>query len=346
MDFASGSQFPGGPAFSSLTNESQSTEFIRFLEELISSHLRGDPSDRLSKSVWIPATTGLTEYFIFAFPAPGTLRWDLMPEKVKLVGLTMDVLQRVLARVEGLFVDSGDYAIKIFKAMFSLCFRLHVWPEIKEELPTDVPHPSKVKADVLKTMIAWIRALSSGLSTVGKGGEPCWEMLRMVLTSCIELVQELLDLPSNPNFPLHVSLMNAPRIRHADPEGEELTPDFTIQTAHEILPLCSLVFETITSTLSPPLICQGFLVDIGRQILVLGRSVFDFCYSRGNKEYANRAMCLAQIMNTGRLLSTSCLAGSKCSFDYMASTLFWRRMCLGPQDLEGTGCSVLTVVFA
>ncbi|KZT29390.1 hypothetical protein NEOLEDRAFT_595943 [Neolentinus lepideus HHB14362 ss-1] len=218
MDLTSGTQLPGGLPYSSLANESQSTEFLRFLEGLISSHLCRDPSNRLPKTTWIPITTGLAEHFLIGFPSPGTLRWDLMPEKVKLAGLTTNMLQRVLVRVEGLFVGTGDYAVKIFNALFSLCFRLHVWPEIREDLPTDMPHPSKARAEVFKTMIAWARAFAGGLSTVGKNEQPCWKILKMILTSCTELAQELLVLPSTTNFPLYISLSNTPRVRQSIPE--------------------------------------------------------------------------------------------------------------------------------
>ena len=113
-----------------------------------------------------------------------------MQDKLELIEITLEIIQRVTMRVDALYSGPGNAAKQIFARLLGLCRALDSWIDV--ELPTqnDIPTPRHLRDKAFKVAVDLLRYLASNIHPTGEPDEPMWvKILRIVLIECLEVVQ-------------------------------------------------------------------------------------------------------------------------------------------------------------
>ncbi|KAJ7098649.1 hypothetical protein B0H15DRAFT_585784 [Mycena belliarum] len=213
-------QFPV-TAFESDSNASPQ-KFLEFLANLVAENLDGDPTVRISaanKRIWVTVVDGLSEQFLASFPSTDKVGWHDMHEKVRLAASSLDIIRRVSDRVEGMFHGPRDLAQRTFARLLNFCNVMEIWLDVEVEQVQGLPSPRELADDALHTTLLVLRSLGGAMAHITDSKEPAWKTLRVILTECIDIIQDLILRSSTLVFPVSITLFAQPPIQ--DATGQE-----------------------------------------------------------------------------------------------------------------------------
>ena len=190
MNIPTSTPFPV-PSFQNTDGDASPKQFLSFLRNLIAQNLDGDPSIRIpasEKDNWIPIIDGLSDHFLASFPTSNVVPWTAMHEKLGLIEITLEIIQRVTVRVDGLYSGPGDAAKKIFVRLLNLCNALDSWLDVDIVIEDDMLTPLRLRERALGVAVDLLRHLG-GITTGGEPNTPPWKILRSILIECLDVAQ-------------------------------------------------------------------------------------------------------------------------------------------------------------
>jgi serine/threonine-protein kinase ATR len=190
MNIPTSTPFPV-PSFHNADSDTSPKEFQAFLRKLVTDDLDGDPSIRIpasSRDSWITVINGLSDHFLASFPTSNVVLWGAMHEKLDLIEITLEIVQRVTVRVDALFSGPGDAGKKIFVRLLNLCSALDSWLDVDIIVEDEIPTPVRIREKALAVAIDILRYLG-GITTGGGSQAPSWKILRDILIECLDVGQ-------------------------------------------------------------------------------------------------------------------------------------------------------------
>lgn len=190
-DATQGTAFPV-PSFDRDQQESSAKNFLSSLRQLIALHLDDDPSVRITNSgqeAWIEAISNLSTHLLASFPLCGSTEWA-RSERILYTYGSLDFLERVLSRVDGLFHGLNEFTRTLFARLLHVCFALEIWILEDIEPSDDVPTPKALRDLTFRVSVGLLRYLGKSCSTpTPDSGQPMWKVLRSIVEECLEIVQ-------------------------------------------------------------------------------------------------------------------------------------------------------------
>jgi serine/threonine-protein kinase ATR len=169
-------------------------EFLDFLRALIKEHL--NDSARISASnseSWVGVIQGLSDHFLTPLPSGHESTWAAIGEKIQLVEITLEVLQRATVRVESLYGGRTEFAKHMFVRLLELSNSLDSWMDVVFESPNNLLTPSELRAIVFQGVVSLLRCLGNGVTTPNDSEEPTWKILRTIVGECIDALNGTRD---------------------------------------------------------------------------------------------------------------------------------------------------------
>lgn len=183
------SAFP--PEFRNVGSDSDPAEFLKFLQATMNKYL-SDDSPRITedgKGVWVAIVDGLADSFLQSFPLPDMTLWSLMEEKVAMTETTLQIIQRVFSRVDGIFNNTEGLAKKLFKRLLDLCSVLDIWLETNMTYDDGIISPMSMKTRASNIIVCFLRGMGNNSPLLPNDCEPSWKILRNVLQECVDVCQ-------------------------------------------------------------------------------------------------------------------------------------------------------------
>jgi serine/threonine-protein kinase ATR len=196
MNIPTSTPFPV-PSFQNADADASPKQFLAFLHNLVAENLDGDPSIRIpasSRDSWVTVINGLSDHFLASFPTSDVVPWGAMHEKLDLIEITLEIVQRVTVRVDALYSGPGDAAAKIFVRLLGLCSALDSWVDVDILIEDEIPTPARLRGKAFGVAADLLRHLG-GISTGGGSHTPSWKILRSILIECLDVGQgEYIDI--------------------------------------------------------------------------------------------------------------------------------------------------------
>jgi len=182
----SSTQFPV-PQLGNSQSGATPAEFLEFLRSLplqyLGDHCRRIPSG--DKPAWVTIVNGLTDHFLGPFPLPGVVSWNAMQEKGEMIEATLDVVQRVFLRVDGIYNHSLELVQKLFARLLDLCRVLDVWMGTIQDTVDSQLMPLGLRESALSVLVSVLRGLGSNNPTPDQ--QSSWKSLRDILKAGLEV---------------------------------------------------------------------------------------------------------------------------------------------------------------
>ncbi|KAK1226693.1 hypothetical protein PQX77_010337 [Marasmius sp. AFHP31] len=322
----------------SLDSSDSTKKFIDALQSLIADKLSEDIKDNQkahSSTQLINVMNGLSEDILSKFSYAEDVEWGGMADLIKMVQLSLEVIQRVVPRVPSIFFEQTDFVKKLFTQLLVLCNSLDLWAEEGEvEVVEGVVDPRVLGDAAMQTIVDVLRCLGSDIPTGSRVEDlprkPLNEMLGEVLGICEE---DLLQPTVQVNMPFHVSLFSGPRFQSADlPDNTRPPNSITITNGAEIPRLASLIVRLAMNVLHPPLFSDWFLSDLERRATSLLYNTFEYCTSSSLPTTAT-ANSLTRIVSSvaAHPASVAGIEGVyRRALDYLPVQLLRYRLSAGP----------------
>jgi len=166
-------------------------QFLGFLRKLVADNLDGDPSIRIpasGKDSWMTIINGLSDHFLVSFPTSNVVEWSAMHEKLDLIKITLEIIQRVTGRVDALFSGSEDAANTMFVRLLNLCSALDSWLDVNIPIEREMPTPLQLRDKTFKVAVDLLRHLGD-ITTSGGSNPPSWKTLKRILIECLDVAQ-------------------------------------------------------------------------------------------------------------------------------------------------------------
>lgn len=180
------------PSFQNADADASPKQFLGFLRKLVAENLDGDPSIRIpstNRDSWVTVVNGLSDHFLASFPTVNVVPWNAMREKLELIEITLEIIQRVTVRVDAMYSGPGDAAKKIFVRLLSLCTALDTWVDADVGIDDDVLTPLHLRNKVFEAATGLLKYLGGNIMTGGGSDEPTWKILKSILIECLEVAQ-------------------------------------------------------------------------------------------------------------------------------------------------------------
>jgi serine/threonine-protein kinase ATR len=193
---ATSTAFP--PEFSNVGGDSDPAEFLKFLQAMMTRYL-SDDSPRITegKDVWVTIVDGLADSFLQSFPLPDMTLWDLMEEKVAMTETTLQIIQRVFSRVDGIYNNAEVLVKKLFRRLVDLCSVLDIWLETNVIYNDGIISPMNMKNQASNIIVSFLRGMGNNTPLLSSDGEQSWKILRSVLQESVDVCQGKLTLEAN-----------------------------------------------------------------------------------------------------------------------------------------------------
>ena len=194
MNFPSSTPFPI-QTFQSTGDGPSPRALLNFLQNLISENLHDGRVEQIpnEKHTWVTVIAGLSDYLLSSFPSSREGAWTVLHEKITLVDTTLEVIHRVLSKVDGVWSDSGETAEKAVFRLIGICGVLDTRDDadMQEE---GVLSPRQLRERTFAGTLELIRYLGN-VDHVTRGAESrSWETAREIITECVKTSEGGLDL--------------------------------------------------------------------------------------------------------------------------------------------------------
>lgn len=191
MNAAASSQTPFPvPSFAGPGNDAtQVDEFLEFLRNLVSQYL-SDQAPRISslnKDTWITVIDGLTDHLLVSLPLPDVVSWSALREKVISVLTTLDVVERVFTRVDGIYLGTTEMVKKVFARLLDLCFALDSWVDIEMHLEDGLVHPKVLRQRGMEVLAIFLRGAGGSTMATATIVGSSWKILRFIISECLDV---------------------------------------------------------------------------------------------------------------------------------------------------------------
>lgn len=195
MNFPSSTPFPI-QTFQSTGDGPSPRALLNFLQNLISENLHDGRVEQIpnEKHTWVTVIAGLSDYLLSSFPSSREGAWTVLHEKITLVDTTLEVIHRVLSKVDGVWSDSGETAEKAVFRLIGICGVLDTRDDADMQEEEGVLSPRQLRERTFAGTLELIRYLGN-VDHVTRGAESrSWETAREIITECVKTSEGGLDL--------------------------------------------------------------------------------------------------------------------------------------------------------
>ncbi|KAF7326051.1 hypothetical protein MKEN_00456000 [Mycena kentingensis (nom. inval.)] len=261
------------------------TNFLGFLHSL--SETLNEPADVLAgrQAKYTDVLIGLSDQFIAGFPAPLSLEWHLLHEKIQLAIGSLDIIRLVSTRVEGVYHHSTDLGRRVFARLLNFCIMLEMWLDYDVPARDGVATPQQLADDAVQTTVLVLRTIGETKLTVEESKEPLWKIMRGIVVEASSILSEILTRSSTLAFPVSITLFPAPSVRDAatvlpltpDPDDRSFT--LNIDSPEHIITFAGTMLAILSHAIHPPLLSEWFLADVARGVTQSIAKTVAFCSS-------------------------------------------------------------------
>jgi serine/threonine-protein kinase ATR len=200
MPMATSTPFPLS-SLKATDKDASPEEFLHFLRTLIKDHLSAAARIPASNSQsWVAVISGLSDHFLTPLPSSHEATWEAISEKVQLVEITLEVLQRAMERVEFLFGGPGDFARRMFGRLLDLNSSLFIWTDVKVFCELDHLMPLGLQSKVTRRMVGLLRNLGNSATPSNMPDEPAWRNMRGIVQECLECINGIAEVAAKFTF--------------------------------------------------------------------------------------------------------------------------------------------------
>lgn len=175
------------PSLRTADKDATPEEFFEFLQNLIKQHLSGSVRIPASeRQPWVSVILSLSDHFLTPLPSRHDAAWSATGEKIRLVQITLEVLDRALERVQSLG-GCDDFANRMFACLLGFAFSLDAWIDAPDCSEPDLPTPSQLQGDVSRAIINLLHSLGNNTFATGLEGQT-WKTMRCILDDGIQVI--------------------------------------------------------------------------------------------------------------------------------------------------------------
>lgn len=168
---------------------------IDFAMSHLDSYERISPDD---KDIYVALFTNFSNQIFAGFPSPKAepCQWHAHEGEIGEMVSALEVIQRSIVQVDGVFCGSGELPKKLFKSMLELYNVLDDWVESDVEESPGIPSPESLRRNLVQVIVEFLRSLGGSSAAAVMSEEPLWKTLRCILEECLGLVDGVCDLVS------------------------------------------------------------------------------------------------------------------------------------------------------
>ncbi|TFY78245.1 hypothetical protein EWM64_g5764 [Hericium alpestre] len=168
------------PAFPIQTFQASATPaaLLDFLRELVDDKLQKPLED---KAAWITVISGLCDNMLSSFPSLAGGSWDVLHEKVTLVDVTLEVIRRVIAKLDGYVFDADQVVLRLLNLCGALDTRRD--PEILDDA---VPSPKQLREKAFMVAVETLKYLGNTICQSNTAEKTTWEIMKRIVQECLE----------------------------------------------------------------------------------------------------------------------------------------------------------------
>lgn len=237
------------PSFQNAASDASPTQFLGFLKTLVSENLEGDPSIRIpstNRASWVTVISGLSDHFLASFPTLNVVPWNAMREKLELIEITLEIIQRVTIRVDAMYSSPDEAAKKTFVPLLSLCTALDSWIDADINIEDGILTPSHLRVKAFEAGVGILRHMGQAIATDGGSDESTWRSLKSILVECLEVVQgehlrnfahgrrshipDCIALPGPFQTPISIIMFSKPRFQEVSTAGSDVFSQVCLQS--------------------------------------------------------------------------------------------------------------------
>lgn len=170
--------------------DERSKAFLKWVQSALSEEPTGSGPlvHAANREEWVTTISDLCRYILCTLPNPRGWQWNLLHEKVKVIELCLQVVQRAIRSTDSLFVGYDTHAKTLFSTLMALSNVLDQW------CLTDVPQeseflsPEELRAKAAKAAVEMLQSLGRGTQD-GNSKMSSWVTLGVILDACISTCQ-------------------------------------------------------------------------------------------------------------------------------------------------------------
>ncbi|KAG7097441.1 hypothetical protein E1B28_004786 [Marasmius oreades] len=288
------------------SSDSNTKNFIVALQNLIADKLSGNIEENdKSSSVQqlVNFINGLSGDILSKFSYTDGAEWQNMGDTVRVVELSLEVIQRVVPRARSVFFEQVGFLKALIVRLILVCNSLDLFAVEAEGdeavIASGAIEPKLLRDKAVLTIVSVFRCLGSEIPRGLRTEDSTRKALRALLEEMIVTCEGLSQSPLLIDLPCTISLFNEPRFQKVDLNEDEtrIPQNVTIANATEIPRFASLVIDIVMKTLYPPLLSDWFLSELNRRATVLLYNVFEHCITSYPPTTPVIAQALARVVS-------------------------------------------------
>ncbi|KAF9266202.1 hypothetical protein L218DRAFT_101184 [Marasmius fiardii PR-910] len=313
--------FPrSSPSMTLQSSDSNAKNFIVALQSLIADKLSGNVEENTKSSPQqlVNFIDGLSADILSKFSYGYGVEWQSIKDIVKVVELSLEVIQRVVPRARRVFFEQAGSVKNLFTRLVVVCNSLDLFAmeEVEEvEGKSNVEaqgwiEPKVLRDKAIQTVVDILRCLGNELPAGLRTDDSQRKVLRTLLEEMITTSEELVRSTVLIDPPFTIHLFSEPRFQKTNVEDENRTTSkISMVNATELPRITSLFIEIIMKTLYPPLLSDWFLCELNRRATESLYATFEHCMTSYPPTIPIIPKVLARIVSTIPLPSESPVKG-------------------------------------
>ncbi|KAL0577467.1 hypothetical protein V5O48_004536 [Marasmius crinis-equi] len=266
----------------SLDSSDSTKNVIGALQSLIADRLSGEPKEdekAYSPEQLVTVVDGLSSDILSKFSYAEDVEWCSMVDLVKVVELSLEVIQRVVPRARSIFFTKAEFIKTLFVQLFTLCNSLDLWAEDGEvEITEGVVDPKALRDNAVQTLVDVLRCLGSDVPAGVRAEDYTRKPLREIIEGILSVCEDLLQPNVEASMPFQISLFDKPRFQPVTPSQDlQSLRKLKIVSNTEIPRFASLAVRIAMNVLHPPLLSDWFVLDLDRRATRLLLNAFEYC---------------------------------------------------------------------
>lgn len=181
------------PAFGGPPDGHQSgTDFLAFLRKLIANDLDKSTLPSTEADVWLALVEGFSTTCLATFPPANDLTWGAIEEKSSLIELCLEIIFRITAKLDGIFVGATNLATDLIIRLVNIAIVLDGWIDKGANHSGGALAPQGLQAKICDVCTAILRSLGHTVVPLAPSSESTWRTLNRVFLGGIGTVKGLL----------------------------------------------------------------------------------------------------------------------------------------------------------
>lgn len=160
----------------------ESSDLLELLHGDLSNSSLGLDSDE----DWIPLISNFCSYYLSKLPSPQGWKWDLLHEKVKVIGTILEVVSRAISSKPSLFTGHDSDAKGLFATLVGLHYVLDQWCLVDVLSSDAVVSPQTLRGKVMDAILELLQSLGNA-SKLGEDKETTWATLGNIMSRCLSI---------------------------------------------------------------------------------------------------------------------------------------------------------------